>query len=333
MDITHVHLTNSKLLQQRHQAIFTQKPEYSVDTPPPAMAVHQGSPSTSRRKRAAPAADEGLVLQVTPEAVQVKKPHLARYSIIQVDSDNCVWATVNGRPCIVCLDSGSTMPVLFMPLARALGLVRGGEATETMGFDMWTGNVTVEVVTLREVVVVLAGGVEVHTPAVVFPEAEGDCNDMFVLDVKTMRRGHMIQAFRPGGSSLAIHRPDLLRRAVPLQEHDARAFTFRVQQEGSAAPLVVLLDTGSKNFAISQEWARRNSPGGDGGDVRHVALRLAPGCCLHAEWPGRLDSSSQAFVLGLTPLQRHHAVLDYRRQALSFRCGARRLQVQLAYEE
>lgn len=296
------------------------------------MAVHHDAHTTARKKRAAPAADEALVLQVTPEAVLVKKPHLARYAIIQVDNDNCVRATVNGRPCSVCLDSGSTMPVLFMPLARALGLVHGGEDTRPMSFDTWSGDAIIEVIRLREVVVVLAGGVEVHTPAVVFPEAEGHCDDVFVLDVATMRRGHMVQAFHPGGSSLAIHRPDSLRRVAALQEHESRVFTFRVQQEGSAEPLAVLLDTGSKNFAISQTWARRKQSG-RGGGVARVALRLAPGCCLHAERPGRLGSSSQAFVLGLQPLQRHHAVLDYRRQALSFRCGDRRLQVQLAYEE
>lgn len=301
------------------------------------MAVHQTSPSIAGGQRAAPAACEGLVLQVVPEAVPAKRPHLARYATIPVDDDNYVWGTVRGRPCLVCLDSGSTVSALSMPLARTLGLVHGGEATEARGFDTWMGSGTVPVVPLPEVVVVLAGSVEVHTPAVVFPEGgdKGDWNDLFVLDVSTLRRGHMVQAFHPGGSSLAVHRPDLLRR--PAQD-EGRAFTFRVHQEGSAAPLTVLVDTGSRNFAISEEWARRNIPSGDGGGgcrtiMPRVALRLAPGCCLHVEAPDSLPSASQAFVLGLEPLQRHYAVLDYRRQALSLRCGARRLQVLLTYEE
>lgn len=83
------------------------------------------------------AEDEALVLQVAPEAEEVEEPRLAEYPTVEVDDDNCVWATVKGRPCCVCLDSGSTTAVLYMPLARELGLVHGGEDTVAMCFDTW----------------------------------------------------------------------------------------------------------------------------------------------------------------------------------------------------
>lgn len=188
-------------------------------------------------------------------------------------------------------------------------------------------------VRLPEVMLVLEGGVEVHTPAVVFPESEGDGYDMkvFVLDVATLRRGHMVQVFHRGGSRLAIRRPDLLRTLPALHELEHSVFTFRVQHGGSTVPLSVLLDTGSRDFAISREWARRNRPCG-GGKVRCVALRLGAGCSLHVKKPRRLGSSTQPFVLGLEPLRRYHAVLDYSQRSLSFKCGDKRLEVDL-YQE
>lgn len=300
------------------------------------MTVHREAPHTARnakRKREATEDDEALVLEVVPEAVEVEEPRLDEYATVEVDRHNCLWATVNGRRCRVCLDSGSSSGVLFMPLARALGLVHGGEATETMCFNTWGGDKSIEVVPLPEVVLRLEGGVEVHTPAVVFPEEEGGCYDMneFVVGVTTMRRGNMLQAFHSRGSSLAIRRPDLLQTVPPPEEPDAKSFAFRVRQQGGAEPLSVLLDTGSRHFAIGHEWARRNRPCG-GGSVRRVSVRLGPGCRMHVKEPEATGSSSQPFVMGLRPLRHYHAVFDYSRQLLSFRCGGKRLKVRLHEE-
>lgn len=70
-------------------------------------------------------------------------------------------------------------------------------------------------VELKNVTVSLGGGVVVETPATVFPEWLEPCYDPgrheyedIVLDAHQMRRGHMVQVFRPVGSDLFVKKPE-----------------------------------------------------------------------------------------------------------------------------
>ena len=69
----------------------------------------------------------------------MKKPRRGPHPVITVAEDNRVWGSVNGHQCRLLLDSGTTMPVIFLPLALKLGLVKGGEDTQSMVFDTWSG--------------------------------------------------------------------------------------------------------------------------------------------------------------------------------------------------
>lgn len=104
------------------------------------MAQHQGTPAIRKRKIDEVCDDkESLLLQVVPEAKQVKLPQIPRHPLVEVDENNCFWGSVNGQQCLLMLDSGTTMPVLYLPLALKLGLVTGDEEKETVNFDMWSG--------------------------------------------------------------------------------------------------------------------------------------------------------------------------------------------------
>lgn len=261
----------------------------------------------------------------------MKKPRRGPYPIITVDEDNRLWGSVNGHQCRLLLDSGTTMPIVFMPLALKLGLVTGGEETKPMVFDTWSGLTQVEVIPLQEVVIVLEGGVEVHTPATVFPESMGEGYDMklFVLDVNSLRRGDVVQRFHRGGSSLVIRRPEVLRRVPEAHERRQEAFTFKVRRPGHPGDtFLVLLDTGCTNFSVSRNWKRMFRPRGVG-KLRHVFLQLGEGCCLHVKSPKTVDSSAQDMVMGCKPLRQYAAVVDYGDESIYFKFGSKRMKFDL----
>lgn len=246
------------------------------------------------------------------ETERAKRPRLAQHPTIEVNSDNCIWGSVNGQRCQLLLDSGCDMPVIFLPLALKLGLVNGEEQRYSSSCETWEGKKDIELLYLREVVILLEGDVEVHTPASVFPESLGSGYNMeqIVLDVCTLRRGDMLQKFHRGGSSLVIRRPDLLRTLPAPSERRRELFTFVVRQVGAGAEFRVMLDTGCLNFGLSDNWKRTNLPPGVD-KVRNVYLEFGDGCCLHARHPATLRSNTQGIIIGCKPLRRYKAVVDY----------------------
>lgn len=190
-----------------------------------------------------------------------------------------------------------------------------------------------QVIFLQEVVIVLEGGVEVHTPATVFPESEGAGYnlDLFLLDVSTLRRGDMVQIFGGGGSGLIIRRPDLLR-TLPDAEEPPKVYTFKVRQAGrKTKPISVLLDTGSRTFSVSRRWERRNRRRGVG-KVENVFLKLGGDCCLHAKRPNALDSHTQDMVIGRRQLRKYNAIVDYGNESICFEFGHKLMKIDLVSE-
>uniref|UniRef100_A0A0P4WDF7 Peptidase A2 domain-containing protein n=1 Tax=Scylla olivacea TaxID=85551 RepID=A0A0P4WDF7_SCYOL len=291
--------------------------------------AQQLTAATGKRKRDDTSESTSLHLQVVPEARKLKRRRLGPYPTVALDSDGTVMATVNGHECRVLPDSGTTTSVLFLPLARRLGLVTGREEKHLMKFDTWHGLQTMEVVVLEDVAVLLEGGVEVHSPARVFPESFGEGYDMdlFVLDVNLLRRGRVVQRFHQGGSTLTFRRPRRLR-TVPKQR-PMKVFTFQVREEGGKEHFQVLLDTGCENFSISEEWKAKHR--GGVAKVQDVYLNLRQGCDLHASGPSTLMSAAQDMVMGCRPLQQYEAGIDYGRQTVSFRFGAKTVKVKLQH--
>lgn len=159
------------------------------------------------RKRKLDQAALHLVLE--PPSVAVKKPRLGTHPCLHVDTRNCVVGRVNGTPCSVQLDSGANITFLFWNMAKRLGLITGHEPTRVQEIDLWLGPKRLDVVELEGITIDLGGGVVVMTPATVFPEwlePHYDAEDV-VLDAHQLRRGHMVQVFRPDGSDLFVRQP------------------------------------------------------------------------------------------------------------------------------
>ena len=101
-------------------------------------------------------------------------------------------------------------------MAKRLGLINGQEPTTVQEIDLWLGPKRLDVVQLKGITIDLGGGVVVVTPATVFPEwlePHYDAEDV-VLDAHQLRRGHMVQVFRPDGSDLFVRQPQSLLRRV-----------------------------------------------------------------------------------------------------------------------
>lgn len=293
--------------------------------------VEQLTTATGKRKRDVlsdvTSERDSLYLELVPEGQRVKRQRVGSYPTVALDKDCTVMATVNGQECRVCTDSGTTTSVMFLPLARRLGLVTGKEEKHVMKFDTWQGLQTLEVLVLEDVVVKLEGGVEVHTPARVFPESFGEGYDMdqFVLDVNLLRRGRVVQRFHKDGSTLSFRRP---RRLLTIpKKRPMKVFTFQVREECQKEHFQVLLDTGCQNFSISEEWKRKHCEGV--AKVQDVYLHLREGCDLHASGPSTLGSAAQDMVMGCRPLQQYKAAIDYGRHTVSYTLGTNTVKVKL----
>ena len=64
-----------------------------------------------------------------PPSVPSKKRRLTKHNSLKVDDHNRVRGSVNGHECLVQLDTGAQMSVIFHTMARRLGLIRGTEPT------------------------------------------------------------------------------------------------------------------------------------------------------------------------------------------------------------
>lgn len=268
-----------------------------------------------------------LRLVVEPPALPVRGRRPGQqHPRLSVDAHNRVVGLVNGRACLVQLDSGSEVTVVFWSLARRLGLVSGGERLERQVVVLWAGRRALRVVQLDSVTIELGGGVRVVTPATVFPawlEHQYDAETV-VLDAHQLRRGAMLQLFRPGGSDLLVRRPRRLQRRVCKTRRSVQPdvlWVRAVRYGGPAdAPMTLMLDTGAKGVHVSRERRAlllRGRPA-----PRGLDLDLGGGLCLHAGPLGVVPSNDHDFILGVAALCANGAVLDHGRHTLDLRAGA-----------
>ena len=180
------------------------------------MSSHSEHEVLGKRKRGLDEDETALQLVLEPSSMPVKKRRLGAHPCLHVDSRNCLQGSVNGNTCKVQLDSGANFTVLFWNTAKRLGVITGQEPTTVLEVDLWLGTKRLDVVDLQSVTIKLGDGVVVKTPATVFPEwleAYYDA-DILVLDAHQLRRGRMVQVFRPDGSDIFVTKPQSLLRGI-----------------------------------------------------------------------------------------------------------------------
>lgn len=211
-----------------------------------------------RSRKRKPNEDEAVLeLVLDPPSVAVKKRRPQAHPCLRVSRDNYLVGIINGVRCNVQLDTGSTITVLFWSLARMLGLITGREITKPLKTELWSGTTTLQVVELKSITIDLGDGVVVVTPATVFPQwVELHYNVLdVVLDVHQLRRGHMVQVFRPEGSELYVRKPDQLRRRVRKTKQSMEVDVMRVKlaRIGKSETMFMLVDTGAHGMYVSSE--------------------------------------------------------------------------------
>lgn len=271
-----------------------------------------------------------LRLVLVPAAVQVKKQRrIACPTRLHVRPGNLVSGSVHGVPCDVLLDSGCTVTVLYLPLARRLGLVTGRERMQTGLFQTWYGPETLHYLRLKSVMVTLGCRVKVCTPAVVLPEEfEKDCliKDVVVLSLHVLQRGHAVQSFHDEDSTLYIRCPERLLHSAGRQKH--RQYILQARCDSTPGLLTVLLDTGADNFHVSE--VRRRKLKGELKAAR-AALVLGQGCHLDTGPLDALPSGVGDFVMGYRVLHKYNAIVDYSRHSVTFTVGKLHFKVKFCH--
>ena len=266
---------------------------------------------------------EALELVLESPSVSAKKPCLGVHPCLHVDNRNCVVGSVNGTTCCVQLDSGANITFLFWNMAKRLGLITGQEATTTIQIDLWIGPKKLDVVELASVTIDLGSGVLVVTPATVFPEwlePHYDAEEV-VLDAHQLRRGLMVQVFRPDGSDIFVRRPKQLlqriRKNQRAMEPDVLAVRLAKSRKGKT--MTMLVDTGAVGIHVSEKRQRLLIRGSKKRRLpNRVVLDIGDSCCLHAEPLKTVTSNDDDFITGIALLGKYNTVLDYSRHTLTF---------------
>lgn len=210
-----------------------------------------------RRKRKLEEEPAALELVLDPPSVAVKKRRLHAHPCLRVSRDNYLVGIINDVWCKVQLDTGSTITVLFWSFARTLGLITGRETTTPREAELWSGTTTLHVIELKSITIDLGGGVVVVTPATVFPQwLETHYNQcVVVLDTHQLRRGRMVQVFRPDGGELFVRKPDQLRRKVRKTKRSMQVDVLRVKLSpaGKSEAMSMLVDTGAHGMYVSSK--------------------------------------------------------------------------------
>ncbi|MPC63092.1 hypothetical protein E2C01_057186 [Portunus trituberculatus] len=212
-------------------------------------------------------------------------------------------------------------------MAKKLRLITGQEVTTTQEIDLWLGPKKLEVVQLESVTIELGGGVVVVTPATVFPEwlePHYDAEDV-VLDAHQLRRGKMVQVFRPDGSDLIVRKPAHLLRRVCKNQRSMEPDVLKVKllRRGKSKAMTLLMDTGAVGMYVSNKRSRlltkayktRWLP-------KRVALHIGDSCCLRAEPLEEVASNDDDFISGIGLLGKYNAVLDYARHTVTFQVSS-----------
>ncbi|MPD00690.1 hypothetical protein E2C01_096181 [Portunus trituberculatus] len=127
-----------------------------------------------------------LNLMITePVAEVTEESSISENPRVQVRKGNRVWGLMNGKQCNFVLDSGSSKTFMFSSLAKKLDLDIGQETDKEI-YHLWMGNQKVEFITLKNVLITLAGGVNIRTSIRVFSEALERANAEFTNAVSVI---------------------------------------------------------------------------------------------------------------------------------------------------
>ena len=181
---------------------------------------------------------------------------------------------------------------------------------------------------LESVTIDLDSGVSVVTPAIVLPEwlePHYDAEDV-VLDAYQLRRGRIVQVFRPDGSDLFIRKPEQLLRRMKKSQRAMEPDVLRVKLADSRKrkAMAMLVDTGAVGIYVSEKRRKLLTQGSKRDRLpKRVVLDVGDSCCLHARPLKIVPSNDHDFITGINLLGQYNTVLDYSSHTLTFQIGSK----------
>ena len=288
----------------------------------------------NKKKRTEEAGEKDtLRLQVEPFARQMKMRRLntSRYHRVDVRLGNLVDGKIHGQQCILLLDSGSSGNWMFQSEAEKLGLLTGKEEKVTHKVLMWKGYEKMEIISLKEVEIILEGGARIKTSMDVLPKGvEGHYSmpDMIVLGLQVMHRGSMFQEFSGSGTSTAYIRELSRLHQRPRRFMGHKSLWMDVQKEGRKEPTPVLLDTGAVHFFTSMLLIQKTN---SSVMPQRASLHLGDGSFLKMGLKIR-PTNEREYTLGVKLLYKYDAVVDYGRSSITFKVDGKYHRVFLRHE-
>ncbi|MPC76924.1 hypothetical protein E2C01_071360 [Portunus trituberculatus] len=250
---------------------------------------------------------------------------------LEVAEGNMVLGSVGRHQCKIMLDSASNCATISYSFAKQARLITGLEMRMPVEFEAWYGKVILSVILLPSVTIKLEDKVKLRTSLLVIPREVEEAWDYpnIVLDVHIFQLGKMLHVFRSGRSFLYIRDPDNLRRRIHRLPNRFNTFKVRRANDPRDKTFIVLLDTGTANFHLSDFCRQQFIPQSLINEPLYVHIYLVGRCPLETDQVKLLPSMKYDFVMGRNLLFKYNATVDYGNHFVTFQVGSYTAKVNL----
>lgn len=257
-----------------------------------------------------------VMLHPEPCAVETSVPSLRSWVTVPLNNHNTLPALINGRPCVLYVDCGTTSAMIAHRLAEKLGLLEKVSFIKNYELQLWTTKVRHNLKVVENVEVQLAGGVALCCTFLVLPEDMVSTLPGILLDNSTLRQAGAVQEFT--ASACILYFPTRKPRGTVRKGGDSQ-YVMDVSLRRSLLrnkKLNIHVDTGATSFYVSPRClhTRLCLPR----VPRCVSLVLAEGVAVTSGLVRVAGTDTFDFVVGKEMLSRYRCVLDFAANSLYF---------------
>ena len=253
-------------------------------------------------------------------------PSFTDWVTVPLTNHNALSALINGRRCVLYVDSGTTSPMMAHTIAAKLGLLKKVSYTKDYDLQFFTSKVRANLKVVERVDVQLACGVELNCTFFVLPESILDGLPGILLDNSTLRQAGAVQEFT--ASTCFLHFPT---RKPPrtVKDRDSQ-FVMDVKLRQSllrSKKFNIHVDTGAQFFYVSPQCleTQLHMPR----TPQCVSLTLDKGVVVSSGAVRVAGTNTFDFVVGKEMLARYRCILDFASNSLYFHVKERMFLLKL----
>ena len=289
------------------------KGEARGDTPGSVQALHSGLGE--------------VLLHPEPRVVEASAPSFKGWAAVPLINHNTLPATINGHPCVLYVDSGTTSPMIAHTLAAKLGLLDKVSFMKNYELQLWTTKVRHNLKVVQNVEVKLAGGVALNCIFLVLPEDMALILPDILLDNSTLRQAGAVQEFT--ASSCILYFPNRKLTRLPRRGGDCQYVvdsTFR-RSILRRKRMNIHVDTGATCFYVSPRclYTQLGMPR----VPECVSLVLGEGVTATSGLVRVAGTDTFDFVVGKEMLSRYRCILDFASSCMYVRVNDRVFRLNL----